>query len=488
MTPQVKLEFAKMTIRTKALEIMARNRVRLEGRLDIIEQEIQNYTRLLTRHADADSQEVIVTELEALNIERNNVLAEQGKRLAMRAKTKWYNEGEGSNKYFLNMLKRNHQANEMSELSVDGNIVNTAGEIRHEVTGFYSKLYNRNLSDLAIDRNFFQHMFKVDQVDQDGIDAPVRLNELWETLKPTKATTPGPDGISNTFLKRLWDIIGPLIEAAWSETLAKDELMPSHKTSLLRLIPKVGKDNRQLKNWRPITLSNCDHKLITRLYNKRVLKAIGKHISPTQTAYIKGRNIADNLRLICSATNLANSIDDVDATLIALDAQKAFDSVSHQYVTEVLTVVGLARFVPIFKLLYHGIKNDIIINGEIGQGFKVCNGVKQGDALSCSLFLLAIEPAIRNIMHNPSITPLRSDRLNYTWPTVVAYADDITVLTKNEPDCIKQVFAEYEQLTKASGLTLNADKTEKFDLNSGNVPRPGHANFTYMNEDYNIVS
>jgi hypothetical protein len=79
MTPQVKLEFAKMTIRTKALEIMARNRVRLEGRLDVIENEIQNYTRLLARHADADSQEVIVTELEVLNTERNNLLTEQGR-------------------------------------------------------------------------------------------------------------------------------------------------------------------------------------------------------------------------------------------------------------------------------------------------------------------------------------------------------------------------------------------------------------------------
>jgi hypothetical protein len=116
-------------------------------------------------------------------------------------------------------------------------------------------------------------------------------------------------------LRKLWDVLGPLIEAAWNDTLAKGELMPSHKTSLLRLIPKAGKDAKQLKNWRPITLSNCDHKLITRLYNKRLLKAINKYISPTQTAYIKGRNIADNLRIVSAATNYANSADDVNAKI-----------------------------------------------------------------------------------------------------------------------------------------------------------------------------
>jgi len=410
------------------------------------------------------------------------------KKLAHMARTRWYNEGEGSNKYFLNMLKQNAHANEMSELMVSNNLITDKSEIREEVTDFYSQLYNRDMSNLTIEGSLFQKMFKVDQDASDNIDAPVNLHELWETLKPTKATTPGPDGISNTYLKKLWDILGPLIEAAWNDTLFRGELMPSHKTSLLHLIPKVGKDKRHLKNWRPITLSNCDHKLITRLYNNRVLKAIGKHISPTQTAYIRGRNIADNLRLICSANKYASAVDNVNATIIALDAQKAFDSVSHQYISAVLEAVGLNRFVPIFELLYRGLENDIIINGEVGKGFKVSNGVKQGDALSCSLFLLAIQPVIRNLLHNDQITPLHSNRLNYTWPKVVAYADDITIIANNETNCVRAIFSEYEKLTTASGLMLNADKTERFDLNSGNVPRPGGVDINYMGTDYTLVS
>ncbi len=299
--------------------------------------------------------------------------------------------------------------------------------------------------------------------------APITIGELWQTLKPTRATTPGPDGMSNTYLKRLWDIIGPLILYVWNYSLANGILPPSHCTSLLRLIPKVGKDLKEIKNWRPITLSNCDHKLITRLYNNRLLRVIGEKLSTTQTAYVQGRNIADNLRLVNSAVKLAGIDSRISASLLALDAQKAFDSVDHKYLTTVLRKIGLSGFTTIFKLLYADLKNDIIINGKVGKGYSIGNGVKQGDALSCSLFLLAIEPVIRNINKNADITQIHNERINYTWPKVVAYADDITVITTNSAGSAKEVFKEYERLTLASGLKLNADKTERFDITGSDV-------------------
>ena len=71
------------------------------------------------------------------------------------------------------------------------------------------------------------------------------------------------------------------------------------------------------------------------------------------------------------------------------------------------------------------------------------NGVKQGDALSCSLFILAIEPVIRNLLNNDNITVINSNRLNYCWPKVLAYADDITIITKNDEISVNNIFIEY---------------------------------------------
>ena len=95
--------------------------------------------------------------------------------------------------------------------------------------------------------------------------------------------------------------------------------------------------------------------------------------------------------------------------------------------------------------------------------------MKQGDALSCSLFILAIEPILRNLAKNNTITAIKSRTINFTLPKIIGYADDVTIITENTNNSVKQIFHEYERLTRASGLKLNADKTEKLNITSHNV-------------------
>jgi len=485
MNPHLKLEFFKMTVRTITLAIMKRERRREISELAEINDDIVTHTNLLSRPQTPTEARDITIELENLNHRKEQLLQTQGAKLAQYAKSRWYNDGEKSNKYFLNLLKRRSHNNEMDKLIVNGTLTTNSNHIRNEVTSFYKQLYN-STEMVENSDHLLRHMFTVTDEENNYMARALTLDELWANLKNTKATTPGPDGMSNTYLKKLWSIAGPLILNAWNYSLEIGELPPSHKTSILRLIPKQGKDKTQIKNWRPITLSNCDHKLITRSYNSRLLLVIKEYITPTQTAYIKGRNISDNLRMLNSAVKLTELEDDLNGIIIALDAQKAFDSVNHDYIAAVLERCALTSFIPFFRLLYKGLKNDIIINGKIGEGYDLKNGVKQGDALSCSLFILAIEPVLRNIMANDNITPLRSGRIGYTWPKILGYADDLTIITNNNDRCIDEVFVEYEHFTKASGLKLNADKTELFPIQGGNlVPDLDPVPIKYLNQQYN---
>jgi hypothetical protein len=97
------------------------------------------------------------------------------------------------------------------------------------------------------------------------------------------------------------------------------------------------------------------------------------------------------------------------------------------------------------------------------EGYQIKNGVKQGDSLSCILFIMCMDPLIRNIEANANIN--RAEIVNTPIPKVLAYADDITCLIENDVNNVKEIFAEYERLTRASGLSLNADKTEILDIN-----------------------
>jgi len=95
---------------------------------------------------------------------------------------------------------------------------------------------------------------------------------------------------------------------------------------------------------------------------------------------------------------------------------------------------------------------------------------------------------IRNIQANEEIIPVTCNRLNYTWPKVLAYADDITVLTKNNHRSVQAIFTEYEKLSQASGLFLNADKTELFNITSPQNFAMQQHHVRYANNDYSIIN
>ena len=49
----------------------------------------------------------------------------------------------------------------------------------------------------------------------------------------------------------------------------------------------AGKDVSDIKIWRPITLSNCDAKIITKALTIRMSKVLGEIIDEYQTAHMK---------------------------------------------------------------------------------------------------------------------------------------------------------------------------------------------------------
>ena len=143
---------------------------------------------------------------------------------------------------------------------------------------------------------------------------------------------------------------------------------------------------------------------------------------------------------------LANIEENIDGLIVSLDARKAFDSVSHSYIENCLRKFGMYNFVPIFRILYKDLKSDVIINGRVTNGYLIRRGVKQGDALSCILFIMCMEPLMLNIENNRLIQSVSSRELNQELPKAYAYADDVSVVTSNRQESIQGIFHEYERL------------------------------------------
>ena len=94
--------------------------------------------------------------------------------------------------------------------------------------------------------------------------------------------------------------------------------------------------------------------------------------------------------IIFGLPKISNLDQNIDGIITSLDARKAFDSVDHGYIRKCLIKFGVGNFVQVFDVLYKDLNSDIAINGGIIKGYKILRGVKQGDALSCILFIMCI--------------------------------------------------------------------------------------------------
>ena len=85
-----------------------------------------------------------------------------------------------------------------------------------------------------------------------------------------------------------------------------NQLSYTQKLAIISLIFKKG-DTKDLKNYRPISLTNTDYKIIAFIFAKGLQKILDNMINKNQSTYIKGRYIGENARLILDILNTAKN-------------------------------------------------------------------------------------------------------------------------------------------------------------------------------------
>jgi hypothetical protein len=79
--------------------------------------------------------------LDEATLERDKILSDRGEYLSKRLKTTWYQEGERSTKYFLNLLKGKSRKIEIKGLCDGNEITNSKSRINEIIESFYKRLY-----------------------------------------------------------------------------------------------------------------------------------------------------------------------------------------------------------------------------------------------------------------------------------------------------------------------------------------------------------
>ena len=158
-----------------------------------------------------------------------------------------------------------------------------------------------------------------------------------------------------------------------------------------------------MKNWRPISLVNVDAKLASKTLAKRLEKVLPEVIYFNQNAFVKGRTIFDSVRTIDDVIEYAR-YKDIPGILVAIDFEKAFDSLNLNFLLRVLHAFNLGpSFIQWIRVLYNNASSCVMNNGFTTGPLTLRKGVGQGDPLCPFLFIIALETLAIKIKEDDGI-------------------------------------------------------------------------------------
>lgn len=469
--PSLLWEMIKLKVRETSLIYARQRKKERTHQEEEIEKNIASLERELEGENISELQRGKVLDMLKIKKEQQeNILEYRTKGAILRSQCRWYNEGEKNNKYFLNLEKRHYKQGTINQLKTDnGDVITTDNKILHECFSFYKNLYSTQLTgvqDPHIANRFFpkENNVHLSQEEQFSCEGLLTEKECFSSLKQmVNGKTPGTDGLPVEFYKTFWHDISDALIAALNFAYENGHLAITQRRGIIKLIPKKEADLKTLKNWRPLSLLNCDYKIAAKSIANRIQSILPKLVNNDQTGFIKGRFIGENIRLIDSVINYTAN-KNIPGLILLLDFEKAFDTLEWPFIEKTLQHYGFGPSIQKWiKTLYNDIESCVINNGWTSDCFKIERGVRQGCPLSPYLFVLSVEVLASAIRRDPNIKGVSVGQKEIK---LSQYADDTTLILDGTKSALESSLDVIGKFSKISGLKLNSKKTEALWIGS----------------------
>ncbi|XP_019240115.1 PREDICTED: uncharacterized protein LOC109220106 [Nicotiana attenuata] len=375
----------------------------------------------------------------------------------------WFKDGDRNSKFFHAQVKGRRKRLKLTRIQNSrGNWIEEEELIAEEAINFYKEQFSESLmpTDFSI-LNYVPTMVTSEQ--NEGLMALPTAQEVKKAVMGLNGESAGgPDGFTGAFYHKCWDIIEDDVVNMVKSFFCGQQLPRSVTHTNLVLLPKK-KEVQTFADMRPISLSNFVNKIFSRVIHERLVEMLPNLISEEQAGFVKGRSIVENVLLTQEIiTDIRLRTKAGPNVVIKLDMAKAYDRLSWLFLTKMLRQLGFSEaFIGMIFDLVGNNWYSILINGQPKGFFKSSRGVKQGDPLSPTLFILAAEALSRglNSLHSNLYfcgfgLPKWSPKINH-----LSYADDTIIFSSSDDTSLRLVMEILHAYEAASGQLVNKAKS-----------------------------
>jgi hypothetical protein len=226
--------------------------------------------------------------------------------------------------------------------------------------------------------------------DNEIINHEFSISDILNAISSTHRSAPGPDKIYYIHL-----FFAPLsflncIAKLFKASLRLGYVPKKWKEASIIVIPKPNKPHNRIPNYRPISLTSNLCKVFEKIITPRLLTYLSRSIPDHQRGFLPNRSSSDCLFRISDHINKIRNLKQRKSTiLVALDTEKAFDTVWHSALIYKLYCLNVP---PLYLRWIKNFITDRIsyvkINDTVSIPFTPAAGVPQGSVISPLLFTL----------------------------------------------------------------------------------------------------
>lgn len=210
-----------------------------------------------------------------------------------------------------------------------------------------------------------------------------------------------------------------------------------------------------MKDFRPIACCTILYKIISKVLTARMQHILPNIINESQSSFVKGRAIFDNIILSHERVKGYNRKYISPRCMIKIDLQKAYDYVEWPFIQCLLHLLGFpSRFVDwimscVMTSCVMTVSYVFNVNGDLTKPIKAKRGLRQGDPLSpyvVVLFMSYLRRCLGRLKNtsNFHFQP-RCKKLNLTH---VCFAVDLLLFSRGDSESVREIYNAFQKFQR----------------------------------------